>query len=193
CLSGGEKARLALLTVMLTGANFLLLDEPTNHLDIAAREALEQAIADYDGTVFIISHDRYLMNKLSTKILDFEGTDIKSYDFNYDQYIEYKKRSEEANAPAAEETVKSAQLDYRKQKELQSNIRKLETRIKKLEAAVSGGEENIAALNDEINSAGSDFEKIIELSAKLKAEEETLEENMTLWEQATEELEELQK
>ena len=67
-LSGGEKARVALLKIMLKGSNFLLLDEPTNHLDISSREALEEALLSYDGTLFIISHDRYLINKLADKI-----------------------------------------------------------------------------------------------------------------------------
>lgn len=194
CLSGGEKARLALLTVLLTGANFLLLDEPTNHLDINAREALEEAIAEYDGTVFIVSHDRYLINKLATKLLVFEGNKVLSYNFNYDQYIEYKKQTE-ARPPQtpAEPEVKPGQSDYRRQKELQSNIRKLESKIKRLEADVSASEEKISFLNEQINSSGSDFELIMELSEKLKAEEALMEENMTLWEQTSERLEELRE
>lgn len=191
CLSGGEKARLALLSVMLTGANFLLLDEPTNHLDIEAREALEDAIKDYDGTVFIISHDRYLINKLATKLLAFEGEDIRSYYLNYDGYMELKAKrtGPEVKAEAGEES--GAKLDYRRKKELQSSIRRLETKVGKLEAEIAEGEEAVAGLHEEINAAGSDFEKIMELSARLEAEEKRLDENMTEWETATEELEKL--
>ncbi|MCH5188452.1 MAG: ABC-F family ATP-binding cassette domain-containing protein [Oscillospiraceae bacterium] len=191
CLSGGEKARLALLSVMLTGANFLLLDEPTNHLDIEAREALENAIKDYDGTVFIISHDRYLINKLATKILAFEGDTINSYYLNYDGYMELKARrsAPEAKTEAGEES--SAKLDYRRKKELQGSIRRLETKVGRLEAEIAEGEETVASLHEEINGAGSDFEKIMELSAKLEDEEKRLDENMTEWEAATEELEKL--
>ncbi len=192
CLSGGEKARLALLSVMLTGANFLLLDEPTNHLDIAAREALEKAIEEYDGTVFIISHDRYLINKLSTKLLVFENESINTYNFSYDEYIEYKKANKDSGVKQkAVQKETSSGIDYRRQKELQSSIRRLETKIKKLEAEISESENKVSALNDEINNSGSDFEKIVELSALLKNEEENLENNMSLWEEATEELEKL--
>lgn len=192
CLSGGEKARLALLEVMLTGANFLLLDEPTNHLDIKAREALEAAIEEYDGTVFIISHDRYLINKLSTKLLVFEGTQIKTYNFNYDEYTEYKEKH--LNLPPEvreEKKLTTSGIDYKKQKELQSNIRRLETKITRLESEISQSEEIIENLNREINSAGSDFEKIMELSEKLQKEQAKIEENMSQWEEVTLSLEEL--
>lgn len=192
CLSGGEKARLALLTVMLTGANFLLLDEPTNHLDIKAREALEAAIEEYDGTVFIISHDRYLINKLSTKLIVFEDTSVKTYNFNYDEYLEYKEKYQSSAAEvSSEKTVTASGMDYKRQKELQSNIRRLETKIKRLEDEISKGEETIEQINNEINYAGSDFEKIMELSEKLKVEETKLDENMTEWENATVQLEEI--
>ena len=92
-LSGGEKARLSLLEIMLTGANFLLLDEPTNHLDIRSKEALEKAISDFDATVFVISHDRYLINKMADKLLVFEDGTVKCYNMNYDRYMEYRKNN----------------------------------------------------------------------------------------------------
>lgn len=192
CLSGGEKARLALLTVMLTGANFLLLDEPTNHLDITAREALESAISEYDGTVFIISHDRYLINKLATRLLVFEGSDIKTYNLSYDGYMQLKKSRDAAKPSASAEKEASSRADYMRRKELQSALRRLETKVKRLEDEVSAGEAEIDRINGEINAAGSDFEKIMELSAALNAEEKKLEENMAQWETATEELEALQ-
>ena len=188
-LSGGEKARLALLTVMLKGANFLLLDEPTNHLDIPAREALEQAIEDFDGTVFIISHDRYFLDKLATKLLVFEDGTVRPYDFNYDEYMAYRAaRQTDAQSPGVT-AAKPPVNDYRRQKEQQGAIRRQEGKIRRLEEAVTAGEAEIDRLNGEINAAGSDFEKIIELSAALKSAEENLDSLMTQWEQATEELE----
>ncbi len=188
-LSGGEKARLALLMVMLRRANFLLLDEPTNHLDIPAREALEQAIEDFDGTVFMISHDRYLINKLATKLLAFEDGTVRSYDFNYDQYMEYRAAREAA--PEAALDGKPAVSDYRRQKEHQSAIRRQEGKVRRLEEAIAAGEEEVARLNQEINSAGSDFELMMELTAALKAAEEELDAQMSQWESANEELEKL--
>lgn len=188
-LSGGEKARLALLTVMMSGANFLLLDEPTNHLDIDAREALEAAIEGYDGTVFIISHDRYLINKLSTKLLVFEDGTVKTYRTDYDGYTELKAKRSAPSPAAASRPESGSKSDYLRRKELQSSVRRLEAKVAKLEAAIADGEEKIAAFHDGINSAGSDFEKIMELSAALEAEEKLLDENMAEWETATEELE----
>ncbi len=188
-LSGGEKARLALLMVMLTGANFLLLDEPTNHLDIAAREALEDALAAFDGTIFIISHDRYLINKLATKLLVFENGEINTYYMNYDGYTELKSSRAPSAVKAEETAASSAKEDYLRKKELQSSLRRLETRVSRLEAEIAGFEERIAALHDEINSAGGDYERIMELTAKLGDEEKALDAAMSEWEASTDELE----
>ena len=85
-LSGGERARIAILKLMLSGANFLLLDEPTNHLDITSCEALENALMNYDGTLFIISHDRYLINKLADRIYYLTPEGVKEYLGSYDAY-----------------------------------------------------------------------------------------------------------
>ena len=186
-LSGGEKARLSLLEIMLTGSNFLLLDEPTNHLDIRSREALEKAIADFDGTVFIISHDRYLINKMADKLLVFENGSVNSYRLSYDEYME---RFAEKEQPESKKTEK-VQNDYQKQKELQSRKRKAEGRLKRTEEAISVCESEIESLHEEINSAGSDFEKITQLSALLEEKENELEELMNTWETVSLELEEL--
>ena len=87
-LSGGERARVALLELMLKKPNLLILDEPTNHLDIESREVLEDALSGYDGTLFCVSHDRFLVNKLATKILIFDNGDIKSFVGSYDDYAQ---------------------------------------------------------------------------------------------------------
>ena len=85
-LSGGERARIAILKLMLSGANMLLLDEPTNHLDISSCEALENALLNYDGTLFVISHDRYLINKLADRIYYLTPDGVKEYRGSYDAY-----------------------------------------------------------------------------------------------------------
>ncbi len=189
-LSGGEKARISLLEIMLTGANFLLLDEPTNHLDIRSKEALEDAIANFEGTVFIISHDRYLINKMADKILAFENGTVNSYNMNYDDYVNKIVANAVSDTPKEEKTKKEPN-DYQKQKQLQSNRRKLEGKIKRTEEAISLCETEIEKLNEEINSAGSDYEKITELSAKLSEKETEQERLMKEWENLSTELEEL--
>ena len=189
-LSGGEKARISLLEIMLTGANFLLLDEPTNHLDIRSKEALEDAIANFEGTVFIISHDRYLINKMADKILAFENGTVNCYNMNYDDYVNKIVANAVSDTPKEEKTKKEPN-DYQKQKQLQSNRRKLEGRIKRTEEAIELCESEIEKLNDEINSAGSDYEKITELSALLSAKEEEQTTLMSEWEKLSMELEEL--
>ncbi len=189
-LSGGEKARISLLEIMLTGANFLLLDEPTNHLDIRSKEALEDAIANFEGTVFIISHDRYLINKMADKILAFENGTVNSYNLNYDDYVNKIEANRILDTPKEEKTKKEPN-DYQKQKKLQSDRRKLEGRIKRTEEAIENCESEIEKLNEEINSAGSDYEKITELSALLSQKEQEQENLMEEWENLSMELEEL--
>lgn len=189
-LSGGEKARLSLLEIMLTGANFLLLDEPTNHLDIRSKEALETALEDFEGTVFIISHDRYLINKMADKILAFENGTVNCYNMSYDDYVNKIEQNIIKNELPAQKAKKEPN-DYQKQKQLQSNRRKLEGKIKRLEESIEKCEQEISDLNDEINCAGSDFEKITELSKVLSEKEKEQEELMQEWEELNLELEEL--
>ena len=188
-LSGGEKARLSLLEIMLTGANFLLLDEPTNHLDIRSKEALEEAMENFEGTIFIISHDRYLINKMADKILAFENGTVNSYNLSYDDYI--NKIAVNTVEQAVAQKPKKGLNDYQKQKQLQSERRKLEGKIKRCEEAIEACETEIERLNEQINSAGSDYEKIALLSAELSGKEEEQANLMQMWEELSMELEEL--
>lgn len=102
-LSGGQKARLVLLKLVLDGANCLVLDEPTNHLDIMARETVEAALTAFDGTVLVVSHDRYFVNEVATRIWELEDQTVKDYKGNYDFYLEEKQKLAEAQAKAAAE------------------------------------------------------------------------------------------
>lgn len=187
-LSGGEKARLSLLEIMMTGANFLLLDEPTNHLDIRSKEALEEAISGFDGTVFIISHDRYLINKMADKLLVFENGGITTYRMSYDEYVERHAPTEDTGkqTPKKEKKEKS---DYLLQKERQSTKRKLTTAVKRAEENVALCEARVTELRDEINAAGSDFEKMARLGTLLEEKEKEEAELMLIWEAACTELE----
>jgi len=187
-LSGGEKARLSLLQIMLTGANFLLLDEPTNHLDIRSKETLEDALEGFTGTVFIISHDRYLINKMADKLLVFEGNGVKTYHMSYDDYMN-RKASEKEEKPAEKE--RKQPNEYMLQKERQSAIRKLEGKIRRIEESIELCEDEIEELNEEINGAGSDFEKITTLSTQLEKKQQEHENLLSEWEELSLELEEI--
>ncbi len=186
CLSGGEKARIALLCLMLKGSNFILLDEPTNHLDLASREALEDAISEFGGTVFIISHDRYLINKLADKLFVFEDGTIKEYRCTYDEYIALKDNVEkpvkEISQPKAEKIN-----DYKMQKERERAKRMRASRIAKLETMIAEAEEQISKVSEEINNCGSDYQKLMELNTELDGLNENLFAYMEEWEQLCEE------
>ena len=181
CLSGGEKARIALLCLMLRGSNFILLDEPTNHLDLASREALEDAISDFGGTVFIISHDRYLINKLADKLFVFEDGTIKEYRCTYDEYMamheNVEKPIKEVSQPKAEKIN-----DYKLQKEKERAKRMRASRIAKLEEMIAQAEEKISEVSNDINNCGSDYVKLMELNATLDELNESLFSYMEEWE-----------
>lgn len=119
-LSGGERSRLSLLKLMLSKSNFLLLDEPTNHLDLISKEVLEDALLEYDGTIFTISHDRYFLNKISTKVLEISNEEVKEYLGNYDYYIEKKNELKNSNDEDSSETMtKTRQKEERKRKKME--------------------------------------------------------------------------
>lgn len=106
-LSGGEKARVSLAKILLSPSNFLIMDEPTNHLDLASREALEKALKDYDGTLLLISHDRYFLDKLVNRVIEIKDGRLKEYSGNYSHYLD-KKQSETAELNAADAQEKTA-------------------------------------------------------------------------------------
>ena len=187
-LSGGERARIALLKLMLSGANFLLLDEPTNHLDITSCEALENALLGYDGTLFIISHDRYLINKLANRIYKLTPNGTESYIGNYDVYLE--KQQETADVTVSEKPKKSEQaLDYKQQKERESEKRKLNTKLQRAEKRIEELDQLINTKTDELSTL-SDYQKAMELSQKIEQLHTEQDAAMEEWETASAALEE---
>lgn len=148
-LSGGERARVAILKLILSQSNFLLLDEPTNHLDIDSKEVLEEALVNYTGTIFTISHDRYFLNKVVDKILVLDENSVTEYLGNYDYYIEKKRQLSEMNKEENTETKTKTQLkeEKRKEKEQREIERRSKNKIKKLEDDIEQTEKKIAGLD----------------------------------------------
>lgn len=147
-MSGGEKAKLSLLKLMLSGANTLILDEPTNHLDIDAKEVVEDALLDFEGTLIIVSHDRYLLQKLPTRIFELTTDGIVEYKGRFDYYLQ-KKEERKAAESSGEESKStsdgelSAEEERRLRKEQEAEQRRQERRIKELEGIIEDLEAKI--------------------------------------------------
>lgn len=188
-LSGGERARVELIKLMLRPHNLLIMDEPTNHLDISSREALENALKSYDGTMVIVSHDRYFINKLSSRILHMEKNGIISYDGNYDDYSEKRK-----NAAVRDEKVQvsSKPNDYQQQKRLAAQKRKVQNLFSKTETRIGEVEMKIDELNTMLTDPeiAVDYVKATELTNKLAEYNEELESLYEDWERLQLEMEE---
>ena len=152
-LSGGEKCRINLLKLILSRSNLLLLDEPTNHLDIMSREALEDALLSYDGTLIVISHDRYFLNKVINRILELNEDGIKEFLGNYSYYQEKKinpNRFEILEELANGKTKTQLKDEKRKKKELEKEEKSLKLKIKKLEDDISKGEDYLLSLQEQL-------------------------------------------
>ena len=197
-LSGGERGRVSLAKLMLSDANFLILDEPTNHLDITSKEILEDALKNYTGTVFFVSHDRYFINQTATRVLELTGETVINYIGNYDYYLEKREQLTQVyvkKQDAAPEVTVSAtseqKMDWQAQKAEAARIRKLENDLKKTEKRIEELEELISKIDEDcvkpenaVNSA-----KLNELSAKRTEYEMELESCMEAWENLSMELE----
>lgn len=147
-LSGGEKAKLSLLKLMLSGANTLILDEPTNHLDIDAKEVVEDALLDFEGTLIIVSHDRYLLQKLPTRIFELTTDGIVEYKGRFDYYLQKKEElkaaeSSEEESKSAPTGELSAEEERKLRKEQEAEQRRQERRIKELEGIIEDLEAKI--------------------------------------------------
>ena len=188
--SGGERARIALLKLMLGKFNFLLLDEPTNHLDAFSREELENTLLDYSGTMLIVSHDRYFINKLSSRILELTPTGVNEYLGNYDEYIERKNRTVSQEVVEKKETVKKVN-DYLLKKERRSQMLKMKNRLAKVEEEIEKTELEIDDINSKLTT--SDYEELMELTAKLDRKTQYRDILYTEWEELSERLTEAEE
>lgn len=193
-LSGGEKARISLLKLMLSDSNFLFLDEPTNHLDIESKEVLEDALCAYEGTVFVISHDRYFLNKVPDKILVLENQEIKEYFGNYDYYME-KKAMEKAAKEFENQTEDSStktqlKVQRKKDKEKEKEERKLKKQLTDTENRIHAIEQEITDLDHELckEEVYSNPEKSMEITDLKTALNNELGDLLELWEKLLEEV-----
>ncbi|ADZ21760.1 ABC-type transporter, duplicate ATPase component [Clostridium acetobutylicum EA 2018] len=187
-LSGGEKCRINLLKLMLSKNNFLLLDEPTNHLDIVSREALEDALLSYDGTVLVISHDRYFLNKVVSKILELKENGISEYLGNYSYYIEKKNnptrfQEEEENKSLKTKTQINTEKKKKRENEKQKRVRKVE--LKNTEKEIADLEKELEDLQNKLclEEVYSNPEKSVEVNNKITETQNTLDSLYEKWDE----------
>lgn len=174
-LSGGERGRVVLMKLLLSKCNFLVLDEPTNHLDIESKEVLEDALMSFEGTILFISHDRYFINKLSTKVVEMSARGAHTYSGNYSTYIDHKNEVK---------VEKEKNISYLEQKKNQSELRKQQNQIKKIEQQISDLEKQITQDNESLHleEVLNDYQKYNQIIKQLDEANQQLEELLEIWE-----------
>lgn len=188
-LSGGEKGRISLLKLMLSKANFLLMDEPTNHLDIDSKEILEDALLDYEGTVFVISHDRYFLNRVTNKILELTSDGINEYVGNYDYYLEKKNEPVYHDEDDNEEKTKTQlRLEKKREKQMLVEERNRRKEILLLEEEIHQFEKQLEELDEEFSDPKL-YDKpadIVDLTRKREEIQVKLDNSYNKWIELTE-------
>lgn len=187
-LSGGEKCRINLLKLMLSNSNFLLLDEPTNHLDIMSREALEDALLGYEGTVLVISHDRYFLNKIITRIFELNIDGIKEYLGNYSYYVEKKNnptRFQTIDEVTDGKTKTQIQQEKKKKREIEKEEKQKKLRLKSIEKEIADTEEELENLQAQLclEEVYSNPTKTLEVNTLLSSTNEKLSSLYEEWEE----------
>lgn len=186
-LSGGEKARVAFMKLILEKPNFLILDEPTNHLDIYSREILEEALENYDGTILLVSHDRYFLENVVNNIYEIKNDGAELFKGDYESYLKSKNVIKEKNEEKS--------LSYEEQKKNRNKISNLERKYIRLEEKIEKLESEKSEIEKEYEIAGknNDIEKLITLQELLEKKDEEILETMEEWENTGSELDELKK
>ncbi|TYS12769.1 ATP-binding cassette domain-containing protein [Rossellomorea vietnamensis] len=188
-LSGGEKARLALSKLMLQKANLLILDEPTNHLDLDSKEVLESALINYPGTILFVSHDRYFINRIATKVVELSQNEATEFLGDYDYYIQKKNeileiaQLEQSNLVKSPAPVKTEKQNYQQDKEAKKLERQRKRRVEELEALMEELEGTISRIETDLCDPDifQDHEKVVKLNSELEEAKQSLEEYMEEW------------
>jgi ATP-binding cassette subfamily F protein 3 len=197
-LSGGEKARVALAKLAMDHDNFLILDEPTNHLDIDSKEVLENALIDYEGTLLFVSHDRYFINRIATKVIELSESGSKLYLGDYDYYLE--KKLEETELAALQETVvqekaiSQGKQSFFQNKEQQKALRSLQRKVTQIEEDMAKIEAELEEIEQAMTQPDvlNDHVRLSALNQAMETAHATQEQLMEAWENASLELEELE-
>ena len=186
-LSGGEKVRLQLCKILKKGPNFLLLDEPTNHMDIIGKESLENLLKAYEGTVIVVSHDRYFINKIADCLLIFKENGVEYFDGTYAEYIE-KNESEEEKVVSKEPKEKKKNTDYLENKERN----RAKNKIKRIENDIENKEKQIKEIQEKMTSDEicTNYVKLNELQQQINLIEQEIEQKMQEWEELSQFIEE---
>ena len=188
-LSGGERGRISLAKLMLSGANFLVLDEPTNHLDMDSKDILENAIKSYSGTVFYVSHDRYFINQTATRILELRDGQLFQYLGNYDYYLSKKDervyQSEVEKKDDKIQEVSETKLSWEEQKKAEAKKRKRQNEINKIEKEIEELETKISKIDEQYldPEISKNSAKLNELAKERETLENRLMECMDTWEE----------
>ena len=186
-LSGGEKVRLQLCKILKKGPNLLILDEPTNHMDIVGKETLENLLKAYTGTLIVVSHDRYFINKIADSLLIFENDEVKFFDGTYQEYMQIRKGNEkedEKNVNIKEKKTNNQYLENKERNRVQGKIKRLEKEIEEREVKVERLHEEMSS--EEICTS---YVKLAELQSQVDELEKEIEEKMDLWQELSSSLE----
>lgn len=179
-LSGGERARVALARLMLSRCNFLIMDEPTNHLDIPSKEALEQALLDYDGTLLMVSHDRYFIEKIADRIYYISDGGAVEYVGGYDYFL--SKQPERLAQPARQKKAEDKPNEYKQKKQRDAEKRKRAAALRRLEQQIAEKEAEAERLSSEAAECSGDYQRAMELTSKLDEANSELEALYEKWE-----------
>ena len=188
-LSGGEQSRLRLCMLMDEEINLLILDEPTNHLDIASREWIENAVAEFPGTLLFVSHDRYFIDQFANRIWELEDGKIKDFRGSYDQYKSMKRLSAISAAAQPKEKKEKKEKPVTEQAAQKKNVKSLEKQLNKLEREIEKHEELVASYDEQIQEAAADYARLQTLMTEQTEAQEKLDDLYSQWEEVSAALE----